>query len=243
MVSQLKTLYHLTLSPIRGKTHQERLDSFYGAQAEDYDAFRKKMLHGREELFECLPCEDGMSWVDIGAGTARNGELFKDRIARFESVTFIDLSKSLLEIADRRVKERGWSNAKTLCADATSLDLPDSSVDLATFTYSLTMIPDWFRAIDEALRILKPGGMLGVVDFYVSRRYPDDNRQKHSYFARNFWPVWFGTDNVHPSADHLPYLTRKLETEILEERHGKLPWLPIIRAPYYQFVGRKSRET
>ena len=241
MVSQLKTLYHLTLSPIRGKTHQERLDSFYSAQADDYDSFRKKMLHGREALFEQLPCEEGMSWVDIGAGTARNGELFGEQIARFSSVQFVDLSKSLLEVADRRVAENGWSNASTLCADATNLDLPDASADMVTFTYSLTMIPDWFAAIEEAFRILKPGGTLGVVDFYVSRRYPDEGRSKHSYFARNFWPVWFGTDNVHPSADHLPFLTRRFETVSLAENHGKLPWVPIIRAPYYQFQGRKPQ--
>lgn len=79
-ISQLRTLYHLTLSPIRGETHQERLDSFYSGQAEDYDAFRKRMLHGREALFEELPLPAGGDWVDIGAGTARNGELFGERL-------------------------------------------------------------------------------------------------------------------------------------------------------------------
>ncbi len=240
MLSQLKTLYHLTLSPIRGETHQERLDSFYGGQAEDYDAFRKKMLHGREALFENLPITSEGSWIDIGAGTARNGELFGDKISEFGNVTFVDLSKSLLEVAQKRVEDSGWTNANTLCCDATELSLPDNSVDLVTFTYSLTMIPDWFAALEEGIRILKPGGTLGVVDFYVSRRYPDEGLSKHSYFARNFWPFWFGNDNVHPSADHLPMLRRRLETISVEEAHGKLPWIPIIRAPYYQFVGKKK---
>ncbi len=239
-LSQLKTLYHLTLSPIRGETHQERLDSFYGGQADDYDAFRKKMLHGREALFERLPVTAGGSWVDIGAGTARNGELFGDRLQEFGSVTFLDLSKSLLEVADRRIKDSGWSNAKTLCADATAIPLPDASLDLVTFTYSLTMIPDWFAAIEEARRLLKPGGVIGVVDFYVSRKYPADGRRKHSYFKRNFWPYWFNHDNVHPSADHLPMLERLFATESVEESQGKLPLLPIIRAPYYRFIGRKG---
>lgn len=239
MLGQLKTLYHLTLSPIRGKTHQERLDSFYGAQAGDYDAFRKKMLHGRETLFENLPVKAGGSWVDIGAGTARNGELFGDRISEFGDVKFVDLSKSLLEVAQKRVDDRKWTNASAVCCDATQLDLPDASVDLVTFTYSLTMIPDWFAAIEEAIRILKPGGTIGIVDFYVARRYPADGHAKHSYFARNFWPFWFGNDNVHPSSDHLPMLERHFETKTLDESHGKLPFIPIIRAPYYRFIGTK----
>lgn len=239
-ISQLKTLYHLTLSPIRGETHQERLDSFYGGQADDYDAFRKKMLHGREALFEALPITPGGAWLDVGAGTARNGELFGDRLNEFGSATFLDLSESLLEVADRRIASEGWANARTLHADATAIDLPEASLDLVTFTYSLTMIPDWFAAIEQAERLLKPGGTIGVVDFYVSRRYPDEGRTKHSYFARNFWPFWFGNDNVHPSADHLPMLARRFEPTRIDEQHGKLPWVPVVRAPYYRFIGTKK---
>jgi len=239
-LSQLRTLYHLTLSPIRGETHQERLDSFYGAQAEDYDAFRKKMLHGREALFADLPVTAGGAWLDVGAGTARNGELFGERLREFASATFLDLSRSLLEVADRRIAEEGWENARTLHADATAIDLPDASQDLVTFTYSLTMIPDWFAAIEEAFRLLKPGGVIGVVDFYVSRRYPAPGRRKHSYFARNFWPFWFGNDNVHPSPDHLPMLARRFDPVSVAEEHGKLPWVPVVRAPYYRFVGKKA---
>ena len=238
-ISQLKTLYHLTLSPIRGETQQERLDSFYEGQAEDYDAFRERMLHGREELFAQLPVTPDGAWLDVGAGTARNGELFGDRLAQFGSVRFVDLSRSLLKVADGRIADRGWANARTLHTDATHLPLDDCSVDLVTFSYSLTMIPDWFAAVAEAERVLKPGGTIGVVDFYVSRRYPEEGRKKHSYFARNFWPAWFGTDNVHPSSDHMPMLRRRFDTLRVEEHHGKLPWLPILRAPYYRFVGNK----
>jgi hypothetical protein len=54
-LGQLKILYHLALSPIRGETHQQRLESFYRGQAEHYDATRQRMLHGRDELFAQLP--------------------------------------------------------------------------------------------------------------------------------------------------------------------------------------------
>ena len=235
--SQLKTLYHLTLSPIRGETHQQRLDSFYGGQAEHYDATRKKMLHGREELFAALPV--GGEWLDLGSGTGRNADLFGDRIGQFERVRLVDLSESLLEVANRRVEQNGWTNVQTMHADVTQLDLPDNSADLVTFTYSLTMIPNWFTAIAEARRVLKPGGTIGVVDFYVARKYPAPGRHKHSLFTRSFWPLWFASDNVHPSADHLPYLANQFEADSIDEHFGKLPWLPFIRTPYYRFVGKK----
>lgn len=236
-LSQLKTLYHLTLSPIRGETHQERLDSFYGGQAEHYDATRKRMLHGREALFHSLPV--GGDWLDLGSGTGRNADLFGNQLANFNRVCLVDLSESLLAVAQKRVAANGWQNVETLHSDVTQLDVPDKSVDLVTFTYSLTMIPDWFAAINEALRVLKPGGTIGVVDFYIARKYPAKGRRRHSLFTRAFWPLWFSSDNVHPSADHLPYLAGQFEVQSVKEQMGKLPWLPVIRAPYFRFVGRK----
>ncbi|MEM1305344.1 MAG: class I SAM-dependent methyltransferase [Planctomycetota bacterium] len=244
MISQLKILYHLTLSPVRGETHAERLDSFYGGQADGYDDFRKRMLHGRDELFAELPVTPGGVWVDLGAGTGENATRFGDRLAEFGDVRLVDLSESLLGIAKRRVRDAGWSNVRTLHADVTQLDspackLPDNSVDLVTFTYSLTMVPDWFAALAQAERILKPGGTIGVVDFFVSRKWPAEGRARHSFFTRSFWPVWFSMDNVHPSADHLPFLCDRFMPQSIHESYGKLPWLPIIRAPHYRFVGTK----
>lgn len=240
LLSHLKTLYHLTLSPIRGDSHQQRLESFYSGQADHYDETRKGMLHGREELFAKLPVTPGSSWVDLGAGTGRNADLFGDRLAEFGSVRLVDLSESLLKVADRRITDNGWQNVQTMHADVTQLDIPDNSVDMVTFTYSLTMIPDWFAAIEQGLRILKPGGTLGIVDFYVARKWPAEDRAKHSFFTRSFWPVWFSMDNVHPSADHVPYLTSQLEVEHLSEHFGKLPWIPVIKPPHYQFIGKKK---
>lgn len=246
-LAQLKTLYHLTLSPIRGETHQERLDSFYGGQADHYDAFRKKMLHGREELFRRLaetagdsqqPSQGGV-WLDLGSGTGSNADLMAPALPRFREAKLVDLSTRLLEVAGKRIADRGWPNVQAVCADVTKLDQADSSVDLVTFTYSLTMIPDWFAAVNEAWRVLKPGGTLGVADFFVARKYPAQDHVKHSFFTRSFWPVWFSMDNVYPSADHLPYLHQRFQPTWVEQRYGKLPWVPIVRAPYYTFIGVK----
>ena len=57
--SDLKILYHLTLAPVRGKSHQDRLESFYTGQAEAYDSFRKRLLQGRQELYSSIPVPTG----------------------------------------------------------------------------------------------------------------------------------------------------------------------------------------
>lgn len=167
--SDLKILYHLALKPVRGKDHAARMESFYAGQADAYDDFRKRLLHGRQDLWNAIESPREATWVDMGGGTGANLDYFGDRIGQLKKVYVVDLSPSLLKIAQRRVEERGWTNIQPIEADATTFQPPEAPVDVVTFSYSLTMIPDWFAAIDNAIAMLKPGGVIGIVDFYVSR--------------------------------------------------------------------------
>jgi S-adenosylmethionine-diacylgycerolhomoserine-N-methlytransferase len=141
-------------------------------------------------------------------------------------------------VARQRIAEKKWENVEAVEADATVFQPPGGPVDVVTFSYSLTMIPDWFAAIDQAWRLLKPGGHVGVVDFFVSRKHPETGRAHHPWFTRTFWPTWFAQDNVFLSPDHLPYLSNRFLPERLAERQSRVPYLP-LRVPYYVFVGRK----
>jgi S-adenosylmethionine-diacylgycerolhomoserine-N-methlytransferase len=239
LLSELKMLYHITFTNVKGGSHQERLEAFYRAQAEGYDAFRKRLLHGREELMRALPLPAGGRMLDMGGGTGSNIEYLGDKRAAMQSVTVVDLCPSLLETARRRIAEKGWTNVDTALADVTTYEPEGGPVDVITFSYSLTMIPDWFRAMEQAWRLLKPGGVLGVVDFYIGRKWPTPGMKQHNLFQRLFWPTWFAFDNVFLSPDHLPFLQAHFEPIILEERLGTVPYMLGLKAPHYLFVGRK----
>lgn len=239
LLSDLGVIYHMAVSPIRGRTHAERLDSFYGGQAGAYDDFRKRLLKGRAALYRAMPVPQDGVWVEMGGGTGSNLEYLGDRIDRLRKVYVVDLSKSLLDVARQRIDEKGWKHVEAVEADATTWSPAEGHADVVTFSYSLTMIPDWFAAIDNARRILLPGGRIGVVDFYVSRKYPADGHVRHGWATRAFWPIWFSTDNVFPSADHVPYLHRRFVPTRFVERRAAVPYLPLGRVPIYNFIGRK----
>lgn len=237
LLSDLRVLWHLLVSPIRGTSHAERLNSFYAGQAADYDAFRARLLKGRGELLQSLPAPTGGVWVDMGGGTGANLEA-APWLSSCRRVVVADLCQPLLDVCRERVQHRGWSQVEPVLADVTTYD-PGEPVDLVTFSYSLTMIPDWFRAVERARAMLAPGGVIGIVDFYVSRKYVPANRVRHGWLTRSLIPVWFATDNVHPSRDHLPYLESRFETVRLDEDRAAIPYVPLLKAPYYRFVGRK----
>jgi S-adenosylmethionine-diacylgycerolhomoserine-N-methlytransferase len=247
-------LFHNWLHPIKGDSHQQRLESFYAGQSKSYDAFRHRFLHGRLPMIECMPTPSKASkgvWVDLGGGTASNLEHFKDTTAKdgagllknlFSRVYVLDLCRPLLEVAKQRVKVNGWESfVSCVEGDATNLtplmangSLPQpGTVDVVTMSYSLTMIPDWQKALQQARLLLKPEtGYIAISDFTVT--------PEHSWLTRFMWPRIFKTDGVNLNPRHIEVLSEMFEPMHLELSKGGFPYVPLLKAPFYVFVGRKT---
>lgn len=223
--------------PRRG-SHRDRLQGFYGPQALAYDAFRERMLHGRRDLVERLKVPPGGRVVELGGGTGRNLLFFGDRLAGFDRVEVVDLCPALLHVA--RVRTAAMPNVRVVEADAVTYR-PDEPAYCVYFSYSLTMIPGWRSAMDNALAMLRPGGILGLVDFYVSESSPPPGAVRHGAFTRSFWPRWFAHDGVRPTPEHPRRLAWLLPDHSLLERRGPITYLPGVMVPYYLFEGRKPR--
>ena len=147
--SEARVLYNIALKPVAGDTHKARLESFYGHQAGDYDAFRKRLLTGREELMADVAARassKGGVWVDMGGGTGANLEMLGDEaVMSFAKVYVVDLCGPLLDVARKKCEEHGWHNVEVVEGDATTWAPEEGfgQVDVLTFSYSLTMIVDW----------------------------------------------------------------------------------------------------
>jgi S-adenosylmethionine-diacylgycerolhomoserine-N-methlytransferase len=164
-------------------------------------------------------------------------EFFGGRIDDLALISLVDLCPALLEQA--RLRWRSRRNVIVIHADATQWQ-PPVEVDCVYMSYALTMIPDWQAAIDNALAMLRPGGVLGVVDFYVSAAQPAAGLVCHSALTRRLWPRWFLHDGVRLDPAHLSYLMSHCETVRLCERSAPLPYVPGVRVPHYLYVGRKA---
>ena len=224
----------------RNGSHAENLQAFYGTQARGYDRFRERLLRGRAELVAQLPLPANAYVVELGAGTGRNVDFFGARLDDIGRLDLVDLCPALLERARARLAHR--TQVHVIEADATTFR-PDAPVDCVYISYALTMIPDWRAAIANALAMLKPGGVFGVVDFYVSATHPDGGLVRHHAFTRAFWPRWFAHDGVCLNPDHLTALRRALPQHELIEARAAVPYVPLLRVPYYIFVGHKPAES
>lgn len=220
----------------KANSHAERLAAFYAPQIDHYDRFRERLLQGREQLVAKLDLPQHAHVVDLGGGTGRNIEFFGERVARIARYEVVDLCLPMLE----RARERGrrFPQLHAEQGDATNWQ-PGEKVDAVILSYALTMIPNWRAAIVNAIAMLKPGGVLGVVDFYVAAEQPLAGLGRHSWLTRRFWPAWFGHDGVHLDSAQLPTLCSVLPTCELTEARAPVPYLPLLRVPWYAFIGRK----
>ena len=238
-LQSLHLLTQFVSRPIRGVTHADRLESFYGYQAQQYDDFRKPFLRGRDELAARLPFTPGTRWCDLGCGTGYMLEAAGQSARACAEIQLVDLCPSLLALAQKRVDSGGWTNAATIHADTTEFT-SRVDIDVVTFSYSLSMIPNWFTAIDRAFQMLRPGGLIGVVDFYVGQKHRLSlEHRQHSWRTRHFWPAWFDIDNVRPNADLIPYLNCRFEVQWLNESRTSVPFMPWFRPPYFAWIGKK----
>lgn len=241
MMEDIKTIYQL-VKPLKGFNHRQRIESFYKGQSKNYDQFRKQLLAGRSTLFQQLHnhSDPNGTWVDFGAGTGASLDFLSDeQIKTYNKIYLVDLSEDLLKKAKEKIAQRQLKNVETVCSDILEFHPPDYC-EQVSFSYSLTMVPQWYRILDHSYKILSPEGNIGVVDFYVAEKHPLPGLQQHDLKTRHFWPLWFSHDNVFLNPDHLPYLLTHFSKVHLFEGFNAIPYFPVGKVPYYSFIGKKS---
>src|SRR6056297_1417148 len=100
--------------------------------------------------------------LDVGTGTGRMLQLLSDRAER---AVGLDSSHSMLSVARANLERSGAGNWELRQGDVHSPPLDAATFDLVVIHQVLHYLDDPARAIDEAARLVAPGGRLLVVDF------------------------------------------------------------------------------
>jgi len=164
--------------------------------------------------------------LDAGCGT---GFLAFELASRGHGVTGIDFAPAMLAEARRKAAEL-VATVKFEEADAEQLPYPAASFDLLVSRHLLWTLPHPEQAIDEWIRVLRPGGRLCVVDGQFSIAGADAQQQ----------PLARRTDEYATIADQLPFMGGRPMEEIvaLLTAHG----LTGVRGdPFRDLVSAQNR--
>jgi ubiquinone/menaquinone biosynthesis C-methylase UbiE len=96
--------------------------------------------------------------LEIGSGS---GAMAAELLRRFPDVrvTATDYDDSMVEAARDRLREYG-DRVHVKQANAAQLPFPDESFDAVLSFIMLHHVIDWEKALDEAVRVLRPSGRL-----------------------------------------------------------------------------------
>lgn len=162
----------------------EAAAAYFRANADQWG--RIQALHLPEEaiekaLIQLIGQDPVNRHVDFGTGTGRMLELLA---AQTDDALGIDLSHDMLALARANLDRAGLTRAQVRHGDIFALSLLPNSVDLVTIHQVLHFLADPGRAVEEAARILVPGGRLAIIDFAPHRL--EFLREEHSHRRLGF---------------------------------------------------------
>lgn len=147
---------------------KELVQKQFGAHAAAYATSR---VHAQgaslKRLVELVQPQANWQVLDVATAAGHTAYVFAPHVAH---VTATDITPEMLPVAAKVAAERGITNITLELADAEALPYADGTFDLVTCRIAPHHFPDINRFIREAVRVLRHGGLLAVVDNVV----PDD---------------------------------------------------------------------
>jgi ubiquinone/menaquinone biosynthesis C-methylase UbiE len=149
-------------------TETERVRRIQDKEAPRYDrqmGFYDRILFAGGREWACSRATGEV--LELAVGTGRNLPYYPADA----HLTAIELSPQMLEIARKRAEDLG-RDVDLRIGDAQALEFEDQSFDTVIITFGLCTIPDDRWAVDEAHRVLRPGGRLVLLEHVRSPSLP-----------------------------------------------------------------------
>jgi len=147
----------------------ELVRSVFDSVATQYDLMNDLMSGGvhrlwKSALINCLKPRPEMALLDVAGGTGDIATRFL--AAGGKDVTVCDINASMVTVGRDQALDRGvLAGIRWAVGDAELLPLSDASVDAYTIAFGLRNVTDISRALQEARRVLKPGGQFLCLEF------------------------------------------------------------------------------
>ena len=144
------------------KSHEAVVDRQFGPRA---GAYLASPVHARGEDLDQLAAIIGTrpqaSAADLGCGGGHVSYLLAPLVER---VVAFDLSEAMVAAVTAEAARRGLANLEARLASVEHLPCPDAAFDLVVSRYSAHHWHDLAAGLAETRRVLKPGGLVVVMD-------------------------------------------------------------------------------
>src|SRR6202158_320243 len=120
------------------------------------------------------PIVQGETVLDIGCGAGTDLLLAARKVGPSGRAIGIDMTETMRDRARASAVAAGLTNVEVRAGDATTLPLPDASIDVIISNGVLNLVPEKDKAFAEILRVLRPGGRLQLADIVLDAELGED---------------------------------------------------------------------
>ncbi len=162
-VSEKKLKY--TKKPENPHEYTEKMDKIYTRYAKAYDGFIKAFPLWKKWLTSVLPYVTGKRILEVSFGPA----WLMTQYPKDKEIYGLDYNAEMVSRVKEKLGKKGV-DAEIVKGNVENMPYPDSFFDTVVNTMAFSGYPDGEKAMEEMLRVLKPGGVLLLLDY----DYPPD---------------------------------------------------------------------
>jgi demethylmenaquinone methyltransferase/2-methoxy-6-polyprenyl-1,4-benzoquinol methylase len=182
---------HFGFSEVNESEKAGRVRGVFSSVASKYDIMNDAMSLGihrlwKDAMMDWLAPRGGQRLLDVAGGTGDISFRFLKR-AGYGHATVLDLTEPMLIEGRKRAEAEAMEGSLDwVVGDAMNLPFEDNSFDVYTISFGIRNVTRPQEALNEAFRVLRPGGRLMVLEF---SQIPNDLMQKvYDLYSFNIIP-------------------------------------------------------
>jgi len=161
---------HFGYKEVLTEDKEKLVKGVFDSVASNYDLMNDVMSFGVHRLWkqyaiDIANVKKGDAILDLASGTGDLIKLYHKKIGNSGRIVSSDINEAMLDEGKRNLINSGVLGIEFVQANAEKLPFEDNSFDLVSIAFGLRNVTDKDKALSEMSRVLKPGGVLIVLEF------------------------------------------------------------------------------
>ena len=117
----------------------------------------------KKNLINMMNASSQQNLIDVACGTGDIAKLFLNMVNKNAKIACVDPNKGMIEKGREKLKD--FNNLKWVVSSAEKLPIEDNKFDFYSISFGLRNTKDLSKTLNEAYRVLKPGGRFLCLEF------------------------------------------------------------------------------
>lgn len=156
---------------------KKQVEQMFDTISNEYDSLNRVISLGsdvkwRKKVIRLVSEKQPESLLDIATGTGDLAIQFAQNTS-IGRIVGLDLSEGMLDVARKKIHDKALNDRLMFVkGDSEQLPFPDNDFEAITISFGIRNFENLNKGLSEILRVLKPGGVLAVLETSVPVKFP-----------------------------------------------------------------------